>query len=99
MDIGTLETTFWWDFGIADKFGESAITDTYHRAITEWISNLEYATELVLVLNWKTWAWYDKGNEKLSALYSTLYYEAYDKLLDRYGENSGAMSYIFSKLD
>ncbi len=29
------QTTFWQDFGIAEKFGEEAIIDTYKRAKKE----------------------------------------------------------------
>ena len=29
-------TTFWDDFSIADRFGISAIKDTYKRAFEEW---------------------------------------------------------------
>ena len=53
-------TTFWEDFSIADAFGVDAIKDTYKRAFEEWKSDYKYVTELVMVLNWKLWEWYDK---------------------------------------
>lgn len=28
-----MQTTFWMDFTIADKFGENSIYDTYRRAV------------------------------------------------------------------
>lgn len=31
-----LQTTFWKDFSIADKFGLSSIQDTFNRAFEEW---------------------------------------------------------------
>ena len=31
-----LQTTFWEDFTIADRFGLSAIQDTFNRAFEEW---------------------------------------------------------------
>lgn len=77
MEIGyEQKTSFWMDFSIADRFGDSAILDTYKRAFKEWKSEYEYLTELVLVLNRKCWEWYDKGNQKRSELYSDLYYKA-----------------------
>ena len=42
-------TTFWMDFDIADKFGVSAIKDTYRRAFAEWRSDYRYLTELVMI--------------------------------------------------
>ena len=47
----TVQTTFWEDFTIADRFGLSAIRDTYNRAFKEWNENYKFLTELVLVLN------------------------------------------------
>ena len=62
-------TTFYDDFTIADRFGLSAIQDTYNRAFSEWKSSYKYLTELVLVLNWKIWEHYDKRNEDYARLY------------------------------
>lgn len=57
-------TTFWEDFSIADKFGISAIRDTYDRAFGEWKDNYIYLTELVMVLNHKIWQWYDGDTDE-----------------------------------
>ena len=70
------KTTFWQDFTIADHFGIGAVKDTFERAFKEWRNDVVYVTELALVLNWKCWQHYEKGNEELSRLYSDLYYEA-----------------------
>lgn len=48
-------TTFYEDFSIADHFGCPAVRDTYCRAFNAWQNNIEYMTELVMVLNWKIW--------------------------------------------
>ena len=69
------KTTFWQDFSIADAFGEKAVKGTYQRAFKEWKDNVEYITELVMVLNWKIWYWHDK-NEELARLYDSLWREA-----------------------
>ena len=71
-------TTFWMDFSIADEFGVGAISDTFQRAFDGWNDNVEYFTELTMILNRKCWYWYDKGNEKYSELYSHLFYVAKD---------------------
>ena len=75
-------TTFWRDFRIADAFGVSAIKDTYKRAFKEWKSDYRYLTDLVMVLNYSCWYWYDNGNQELSDIYSDLYYKTHDYALD-----------------
>lgn len=62
------QTTFWQDFSIADRFGVTAVQDTFNRAFAEWKSNYIYLTEMVMVLNHKIWQWYQK-NDELSKLY------------------------------
>lgn len=74
--IEKFQTTFWQDFTIADKFGETAVQDTYNRAFGEWKTNYIYLTELVIVLNWKIWQHYDNHNDALSKLYDKLWKEA-----------------------
>ena len=90
------KTTFWQDFSIADAFGTRTIQDTYNRASREWGENLEYFTELVMVLNHKCWAWNNR-NEMISQLYAKLYYEAYDKGLERFKGDD--LKYYLETLD
>ena len=77
------KTTFWQDFSIADKFGIDAIKDTYKRAFKEWKDNYIYLTELVLVLNWKIWDWYEKDTS-IAKVYNDFWEKtqnyAYDNL-------------------
>ncbi len=70
------KTTFWMDFTIAEAFGKSAIKDTYKRAFDEWKSDHIYLTELVMVLNWKGWDWWNK-DDGLCKLYAELYEKAH----------------------
>ena len=66
------KTTFFQDFSIAEKFGIGAIKDTYKRAFAEWKDNVEYITELSIVLNHKTWQYFeDRGD--LADVYSKLW--------------------------
>lgn len=46
-----LQTTFWEDFSIADRFGLAAVLDTFNRAFREWKGDYKFLTELTLVLN------------------------------------------------
>lgn len=70
-------TTFWDDFTIAEAFGIPAVKDTFVRAFKEWKNNPKYLTELVLVLNWKIWAW-DRVKEgyAFSMVYNALWEKA-----------------------
>lgn len=76
------KTTFWSDFSIADKFGVDAIKDTYERAIEEWKDNVEYMTELSIVLNWKIWKHYENENDEIAKVYNDLWRELDVYLLD-----------------
>ena len=69
-----LKTTFWEDFTIAERDGLLGIKDTYDRAFEEWKNNVEYLTELVLVLNHKIHQHYGKRNLFASA-YNVLWKE------------------------
>lgn len=69
-----LQTTFWDDFSIADRFGLSAIQNTFNRAFEEWKENYKYLTELVMVLNHKIWQYYEDKPE-----YATLYNKLYEQ--------------------
>ena len=71
----TMTTTFFEDFSIADAFGIPAIKDTYKRAFKNWKSDPVYLTELVIVLNWKIWQWYEK-NEEVAKIYNDLWEKA-----------------------
>ena len=76
-------TTFWQDFSIADRFGIDAIKDTFSRAFKEWKGNYKYLTELAMVLNHKTWGYYEADNHDYSELYEKLYKE-----IDQYACNN-----------
>jgi len=70
------KTTFYTDFSIADAFGGAAVRDTYERAFNEWKSDVVHITELAMVLNWKSWELYDRGDYDLSRLYASLWEQA-----------------------
>ena len=70
------KTTFYTDFSIADHFGVAAIKDTYKRAFESWKDNVEYLTELVMVMSWKSSE--HQANQVFCELYSDLYYETDD---------------------
>lgn len=92
----TFKTTFHNDFDIADHYGLNAIKDTYNRAVEEWRSNIEYITELALVLNHRAWFWYNK-NETFAKLYDFLYYTLVDYVDVNFSEKN--LKYFYKVLD
>ena len=76
-------TTFYEDFSIADHFGSTAIRDTYCRAFNAWQNNIEYMTELVMVLNWKISEHY-RRNYRLAEMYDELWRKADEWVYDHF---------------
>ena len=68
-------TTYYTDFGIAERFGTKAICDTYKQAKQNWGNNIKYFTEIVMVLNWKIWE-HHEHNREYALLYNKLWEEA-----------------------
>lgn len=91
------KTTFAKDFDIAERFGLSAISDTFNRAFNEWRSNYEYLTELVMVLNFKCWYWYERKYMTMAMLYNDLWKKADEYACDNLeGEE---LSYFYRTTD
>lgn len=84
--VAVENTTFWLDFSIADKFGESAIRDTYKRAFEGWKEDIRYMTALCIVLNHKIWQLYET-NDKLARVYDELWKQTDGFILEC--ENAG----------
>lgn len=103
----TCKTTFWNDFTIADRFGVDAIKDTYKRAFNEWKDNVEFVTELVLVLNHKIWVHHGRGNNTQTRfpeyhrvraeIYNALWNELHSWCLDNL--QGAELDYYFSVID
>lgn len=78
----TLESTFWEDFSIADRFGLDAVKDTYKRCFSEWKDDCKMLTELVIVLNYKLWQHYEGKHDAYAELYNDLWAEADNYAMD-----------------
>ena len=101
------KTTFWQDFSIADKFGLSSIKDTYKRVFLEWADNVEYVTELAMVLNWKCWEHWHRSRKEMEtfcdnhAEIGQWYKDKYYELLDWADKNlkGDDLTYFYKTLD
>lgn len=71
-------STFWMDFSIADHFGPEAVRDTYNRSFNEWKDDYKMLTELVLVLNWRIWFWWERNAKEEAKLYDELWRKTAD---------------------
>ena len=92
-----ITTTFYSDFSIADKFGINAIKDTYRRAFAAWKNDIQYMTELSMVLNRKCWEYWNIGNNAYCELYSELFHKVNDYVYDNFaGED---IEFYFSVTD
>lgn len=90
-------TTLYEDFGIAEAFGEKAIKDTLKQALDFVKGDYKQKTELVMVLNHKSWEHYYRGNIALSKIYSDLYYKYDNECLNKFkGE---ALDYYLTTTD
>ena len=66
------ETTFWEEFSISDQYGPDGVVEHYNLVFDQWKDNLKYLTELVLVLNWKIYQWY-QVDDTLGMTYDDLW--------------------------
>ena len=91
-----LETTFWEEFSIADQYGSDGVREHYDLVFDQCKNNLKYLTELVLVLNWKIYQWY-QVDDTLGLTYDELW-----KKTDEYALNTlkgDDLHYYLSTLD
>lgn len=90
------ETTFWEEFSIAEKYGPEGIQEHYDLVFNQWKDDLKHLTELVLVLNWKIWMWYQK-DDRIGRTYDDLWRQADAYALEHLeGDN---LLYYLSALD
>lgn len=89
-------TTFWEEFCIAESYGKEGIVEHYNLVFDQWKNNLQYLTELVLVLNLKTFLCY-KVDDTIGIVYDELW-----KKTDAYAFetlNKEELHYYLSALD
>lgn len=107
--------TFYSDFGIAEwcqiyTNDKNAILETFNNVIKQWSFDYMALTEIVLVLNHKSWSFaqnidarlllIDKQTaEDLVKLYIELYYKADEIFMEKYGKNKKIMQYYYKVTD
>lgn len=94
------QTTFMQDFAAIEDLGEIEIKELAEKLFQLWKDDIVHLTELVMVINHRSWYWYNVDDE-LCTIYTELYYE-YDEKAINYLESKGNeedLSYFFRTLD
>ena len=92
-----MKTTFWGDYTVAELIdGIDGVKETFKRSFDNWKDDKIYATELAMVLNWKSWQWVEK-NEDLSKCYVDLYHRIDEYILSHW--NKEDKSYYLETTD
>lgn len=71
-----IDNTFVMDLRIAERFGKTAIIDTFERVVKEWQNDVRYYVAFCYALSALCYYHYDKNNNDLANLYSDLYHKA-----------------------
>ena len=73
------ETCYWQRFSIAERYGENEINDTYKELFEESKNDYKLLTELVMILNHKSWEHCENIKKtKLCDKYADLFRTAYE---------------------
>lgn len=111
----TPKYTFYNDFAIAEfcevyMRDKNAVKKTYNQVIKSWGNNIKALTEIVMVLNHKSWAFAENVDSKYLGVgenwrefYANLYTELYEKAVDfvykKFSKNEEAMRYYYEVTD
>lgn len=94
-------STFWDDFTYAEQSGVNKIKEMAASLFEDWKDDYKFLTELIMVINHKSWYWNDYNNDEYTKLYSDLYYEYDDKAITylESKQDQEALNYYFRTLD
>lgn len=92
------ENLYWQRFSIAEEYGKKEVEQVYKEILSEAKDKYKAMTELVMVLNHKSWQHCENtGNSELCNLYAKLFYKAKD-----YAENTlkgDELRYLIETID
>ena len=107
--------TFYADLAIAEFCevylkDKNAIKKTFNEVVKSWGDNIKAMTEFAMVLNHKSWAFYEYVDGKvlgiskdasmeISQMYCDLYYKIEDIIIKRFEKDHDAMSYYYRMID
>ena len=91
-------TTLWSDFTHIDHTNNiDMIKKFYLFVFNQYKDSYKEFTELVMILNWKSWYHHDNGRADFSEAYADLFYAAYDYGLENFKDDE--LTYFWRTLD
>ena len=96
-----MREVFWEAFNNAEEAGEETVITVARMLYLRWRDHIHELTDLVMVINHKSWDHYEKWNAALQELYTALYYEYYEKAINYLESNKRdeELSYFIRTLD
>lgn len=97
-----MREVFWGQFDTVEEYGESEIENLASIIFDDCKDDdIKVLTDLIMVINHKSWDHHQWGNDILAKLYADLYYEYYERAID-YLENENReedLRYFIRTLD
>lgn len=94
-------TTLWEQFEEEEHKGMGEVDELVESSFERYKNDIVCLTELIMIINHKSWYWYKQGNNKAARFYSELYHEFDERAINYIEANldDKAMSYYFKTLD
>ncbi len=73
---------FWGEFDLAEITGTQMIKKLAEDLYQKNKDDIQALTDLIMVINHKSWTWYELHRSELCDLYAELYYKYYEKAID-----------------
>lgn len=73
---------FWGEFDTAELCGPNTIKGLAEAEFDRYKDDIEALTDLVMVINHKSWNHHDMGNDDMCSLYADLYYKYYEQAIE-----------------
>lgn len=98
------KTTFMSDLSIAEwctcaQGNVKEFMQSYKNIMRNWRDSVEFMSEFVLCVNWKSWEHYERGNNEWARFYSFLYNYTRDLMYEYYEGDEEKTAYMFDYLD
>lgn len=77
-----MRETFWEAFDEAEEGGNATIITIANILYQRWRDSIHELTDLIMVINHKSWDHYQKRNVGFQELYTDLYYKYYEKAIE-----------------
>ena len=73
---------FWGEFDLAELHGSEKVKALAETLYQKYKNSAIDLTDLVMVINHKSWVWHDLGNDDWCEIYADLYYKYYERAIE-----------------